>query len=750
MEILCYLAGTIFFYTKSVYSLIFVCLCLFFKANWKIIIWFALAWAMAFIHQIIIADQGMPESKVIQKAEIEGSVTSIPIDKTTKTQFEFALDNFNGKPAQAAILLSCYQKCPVFRIGQRWRFMVKLKQPENLGNPGHFDYQGLLASRHIQWTGYLKNGKYWQLPASDSTFNLLAIRNKLAGSLTGGFSSKEALGITQALTLGITTNLGQKQWDLFRRTGTTHLMVISGSHIVLVAGLLYWLVYWLWSRSSRLCLYKPSAQAAALIAVLAAIAYALIAGFAVPTQRSLIACLIVSVRHFVSRRYTGWQAWRYGLLIILLTEPHAVLSAGFYLSFLAVAILFAISQRLDCGTVKKAIGIQAACLFGLMPFTLYWFSYGALNGFFANLVAIPLVGYIIVPFALFGLLVNQIVTLPVVLLPVDYAIKWLMIFLQWIDQYEKLNFNYPVTTVFLLFALMTAMAVLCFLPLRAFILPALITLGAAAMPAKLSIRPGEARVDVLDVGQGLAIAVSTAHHTLIYDTGVKFYQGSDMAQLVILPYLENIGINKVDKIVISHPDLDHRGGLSSLQQKFPKAELVVDNVAFYRQGSNCHQYPAWQWDGIHFQFLPIKQAFRDKNNSSCVLTISNQSGSILFTGDIEKYAENYLSATYGQKLAAEVLVVAHHGSKTSSTPAFIHNVAPRYAIISAGFDNRYHFPHAQTITTLQEQGSAIYNTMDCGMVTVRLTRASIEKPKCYKQLRAIKPKLPNYLIKKVY
>ena len=732
MEILCFFAGVAFFYIKSPYPLLFVAIALVFNARWYVIVWFIAAMMWACGHQWWISDYGMPDAEVIQKANILGTVLSIPTSDFSKTQFQFSIQRLNGKSVHAIALLSCYNHCPTFKTGQTWQLQVKLKVPKNLGNPGSVDYQGGLSARHIGWTGYLKRGNNVLQDEPIKKSRILSLREQLSATLKQTMPEQKSRGVVEALTLGITTNIDKSQWDLFRRTGTTHLMVISGAHISLVAGIAYWLLKKLWSLSARLCLFRPAAQMAGMGALIVVFGYSLLAGFAVPAQRALIVCFFVMLRHFLSRRFTAWQAWRYALLAVLIFEPHTVLLSGFYLSFIAVAILIASSQRIRQQGIKKAFYLQIACLLGLMPLTLYWFSYGAVNGLVANLIAIPLVGYVLVPLSLISLFLAQVFALPSLMLPVTVVIKTLLLYLGWIDKFAMVNLSFSLIAILSVFALMLGSMLLFFIPLRIFF-PASITLLVVALfPGYPHIKKGDAHIAVLDVGQGLAVVITTATHTLIYDTGMKFYQGGDMAKMAIIPYLETLGIKKIDMIIISHPDLDHRGGLPSLVEKYPIKELVVDNVPFYKRGNNCHQYPDWEWDGVSFRFFPIKAMFRDKNNSSCVLQISNNAGKILLPGDIEKLAENYLVSTYKKELASDYLVVAHHGSKTSSSLPFIKQVSPRFAIISAGFDNRYHFPHQQTINTLSKQNSRIFNTTTCGMATITLsTNKQIEQPTCY-------------------
>lgn len=731
MEILCFFAGIVFFYTKSLYALLFIIIALFLKANRSIIYWFLLALLWAGIHTWLVADQGMPNSQVIQHATLLGTVDSIPVRNKTKTQFQFTIRELNAHPVKASILLACYDHCPLFKSGQHWRLQAKLKKPVNLGNPGSLNYQRDLNARHIDWTGYIKKGNNTLIADSSEAVNLLVLREHLAEKLEPILPKKDALGIAQALTLGITTHLDTSLWDLFRRTGTTHLMVISGSHIVLIAGLIYWLMSCLWSCSSRLCLKFPAMQVASIASFIVAVIYTLLAGFGVPAQRSLIACFFVLLPHFLSQRFTVWQAWRYALLAVIIYEPHTVLQSGFYLSFIAVAILISVSRRIPYKGIRQVIGLQLACLFGLMPFTLFWFSYGAINGLLANLVAIPIVGYVLVPLSLLALIVAQFSTSLWLAIPLNLAIEVLLTFLQWVDNFSGINLILSLTNILSMFALMLVIFILFFIPLRSLFPAIFILFISVCYPGYPRVKENEAQIDVVDVGQGLAMVIRTANHTLIYDAGVKFYQGGDMAQMAIIPYLTTLGIHKIDKIVISHPDLDHRGGLESLEEKYPSTELVVDNVKFYHRGENCHQYPEWNWDGVAFRFLAIKQAFRDKNNSSCVLQISANDKTILLTGDIEKLAEHYLVNTYQNQLAANTLIVAHHGSKTSSSPDFIKAISPQFAIISSGFDNRYHFPHQQTLTTLADFNIKIFNTATCGMVTYVLNSNKLALPSCY-------------------
>lgn len=734
MGILCFFAGIAFFYSQSLYTLLIVFCGLLFKAGWGILFWFLAACLWSWLHQHVIAEKNMPLTPVIQHALITGRIVSIPAVNADKTQFQLALTAMNDKPARALILLNCYQRCPEVHAGESWQFLAKLKRPVNLRNPGAFDYRRWLAARHVSWTGYLKSGRPLLLKQAPAD-KLLVVRENLAQKLMLSMPKGDELGIVQALTLGVTHQMRSDLWDLFRRTGTTHLMVISGAHIGLVAGFCMGFTQWLWRRSGRLCLFCPAQQAGSLAGMLAAFIYALLAGFGVPAQRSLVGTVLLLSRYWLSRPFTTWQAWRYGLLLVLLYEPHAVLLPGFYLSFMAVAVLIITHHRYRLTGIRQTLALQLACLTGLMPVTLYCFGYGAVNGLLANLLAIPLVSFILVPLSLISLIITCFVPSVWLMMPLIGTIKLLLLYLRWIDSFALVNLQFGLQDITTVVMVLLVLGLLLALPLK-IIWPALFCMVlAVSVPKPSRLEKGEARIDVLDVGQGLAIVVSTRGHHLIYDTGMKFFHGSDMGKLAVIPYLQAMNIPRVDKIIISHPDLDHRGGLESIEERYPGAELLVDRVDFYHRGQSCHDYPDWEWDGIRFHFFPVLQQFNDKNNSSCILAISRENHRVLLTGDIEKKGEDYLVQAYSDSLRASVLVVAHHGSKTSSSPAFIQRVKPRFAIISAGFDNRYHFPHAQTLMTLKNAASQVLNTMDCGLVRMFLRDKGASQPVCWAEQR---------------
>lgn len=731
MEVLCFYAGLAFFYINQRYPLLLLFCFLYFRPKLKLVVWFLAAILWAVFHQYLTSASGMPKERVIQKANLVGQIASIPNMSDEVVQFTFAATVLNGHKIDAAIALSCYNHCPVLHAGQYWRLVAKLKRPRNLGNPGAFDYVGWLNTKHIQWTGTVRKNSFQFISYSRVDLWLLQLREYFCQKMASLSQNEHTVGIIQALTLGVNHQISKSQWELFRHTGTTHLIDISGAHIALIAGGIFYLVRLLWSYSSVLCLYWPAPTAASVVVLLITLVYTLLSGFAVPAQRAFLACFFMLFRYFYHQRVFIWQAWRYALLLVLLIEPHAVLMPGFYLSFMGIAIIVSVNQRISASGYLKNFLLQLACIAGMMPLTLFWFSYGAVNAIIANLFAIPWVELWIVPLGLIIMILPNSIISQWMMLILNYSILILMTALHWIDRFSWMNLTTSLQHVTSVVALTLLPCIVLFFRIRALFVPTLIMAVLAIVPSKLNVKHGHAQIDVLDVGQGLAVVINTAHHVMLYDTGVQFYRGSDMGKMVIIPYLKSIGTKIIDSIVISHPDLDHRGGLLSIEAQFPVKRLIVDEPSFYRRGYSCHEYSNWEWDGVKFRFLPIYQ-LTNKNNHSCVLQVSTKSQQILLTGDIEKSAELDLVNRFHHMLKSTYLLIPHHASKTSSTSTFINEVSPQYAIVSYGFDNRYRFPHPQAIQAYHQQQIPIFNTVDCGMITISLnTSKVIEKPKCY-------------------
>lgn len=718
MEIFCFIAGVLFFYTKNIFSVFFFICFFIYKPKLRMILIFILAFFWGMLHEMLIFNNDILPAKGDVTLKILGDIISIPNKDDNKVQFQF-----KPKNSRSLILLSCYKNCDDYKVGQEWEFLAKLKKPRNLHNPGNFDYESFLKINHIQYLGIIKTGVL--INDRMPKYFLLNLRTNFANNLNKFNVHNNTLGIVQALSLGISNNISKELWSLFRKTGTTHLMVISGAHIGFVAWFVFIVVRYVWSRFGSLNLIIPSIRIASVIALVLVFMYSLLAGFSSSIKRAFIACLFLLAKNFMQVNFSVWQAFRYALIIIVILEPHSSLKPGYYLSFIAVAILIIMNKYTLTSGLYKNIYLQICCLFGLMPFTLFWFSYGSINGFFANLLAIPLVGFIIMPLALVASIIAQVFDTHYLFYILDNIVELFLKYLKFVDSFAFVNIDDSVS-VYTALTFVFILSLFLLRVVKVFYLPLVILICSIFSPKTNKIKLGDAKIDVLDVGQGLSVLIQTSSHNLIYDTGAKFYHGSDMGKLAIIPYLQTLGIKKLNAVIISHPDIDHRGGLNSIESVYHIDKLIVNNPDYYKRGEGCHQYKDWVWDGVLFHFYPIANKYK-KNNYSCVLQVKNTKTAVLLTGDIEAPAENYLSNTYSIKLKSKFIIVPHHGSKTSSTNDFLQQVQPSFAIISYGYDNKYKFPHKLTIDTYKKNNITMLDTVRCGMISINLNQ---DTPKC--------------------
>lgn len=532
-------------------------------------------------------------------------------------------------------------------------------------------------------------------------------------------------------------NLDDSHWQLFRSTGTGHLMAISGLHVGMVAALFYALTLLLWKRSAFLCLHVAASRAASFSSIVAAFFYTMLCGFAISSQR---ACVMISSfmlggmfnkTNFLEHRFV------LALLFVLLLNPLSLYMTGFYLSFFVVLILLYFRKTKESAQsivsiIKRATRIQSIILLLLTPLNLYLFDYVSLASLPANLIAIPLMSLIILPLCLITLSLSVFwgFAAKKAALVVGFMFKFLFAYFLFLSSIPYLRIPISITYLWQLL-LMTAVL---WLLLRIKQMPgkclALVLLTTVIFyPIKETLSPNFANITVLDVGQGLAIIVKTSRHLLIYDTGMQYRSGFDMGAAVLIPYLKHHGIKVIDKVIISHEDIDHRGGLESLSRILKIKEIIRNDRS---QHIHCHHYPHWYWDGVRFEFLTINTFPGNDNDNSCVLRVSNGVQSILLPGDIEKKAEYKLVKSYGRALKSTLLVVPHHGSKSSSSSLFLKNVSPSYAVISTSQFNHYHFPHKKIVQRYQRNHIQLFNTAVCGQLDWIMTYdKSNEKPKCY-------------------
>ncbi|MCK9381797.1 MAG: DNA internalization-related competence protein ComEC/Rec2 [Sulfuritalea sp.] len=508
-------------------------------------------------------------------------------------------------------------------------------------------------------------------------------------------------------------------------------MSISGLHITMFAGLAYALINWLWRRSAKLPLRLPAQHAAAAGGFLAAFLYCLLAGFAVPAQRTLYMLGVVAAARLWGREVAASRVLLLALLLVLLLDSWAVLAAGFWLSFGAVALLFHIgSGRLGPAHWLIEWGrAQWAVTLGMLPALLALFQQFSLVSPLANAVAIPVVSLVITPLVLAGALPF----LDPLLLLAHLLTTWLMAFIDWLAGLPLAMWQQAAPPPW---AVLLALAggVWLLLP-RGF--PAR-WLGLLAFLPLLTVvpprpAPGEAEVTVLDVGQGLAIHVQTATHDLLFDAGPAFSADADSGNRIIAPYLRAMGVRRLDLLVISHADKDHEGGAASVLAALPvtilKSSLPFEHVLSAQPVPQepCHDGDGWNWDGVRFAMLHpgAEPLSRKTNDVSCVLRVTAGGRSLLLTSDIEAVSETALLERHSAGLRSAAMTVPHHGSRTSSTPEFIAAVAARDVIFPVGYRNHYGHPKQDVVARYVQSGARMHRTDFDGAVAVGLGSGGI-------------------------
>ena len=538
---------------------------------------------------------------------------------------------------------------------------------------------------------------------------------------------KPYAGVLVALAIGDQRAIPADQWQIFTRTGVNHLMSISGLHVTMVSGLIFALAYGLWRRSARLVLRLPARKAAVIAGVTAALSYTLLAGFEVPAQRTLYMLVVMAVALWLNRLSSASAVLSVALLVVVLIDPWAVLAAGFWLSFGAVGVILYVSVG-RVGTPHWLVTwaqVQWAVTLALMPALLALFQQVSVISPVANALAIPLVSRVVVPLTLVGML-----------LPFDGVLQlahllmaWCTLALEWMSNLPAAVWQQHAPPGWTVVVAVAGAAILLLprgFPMRWTGLAAFLPLFLAAPPP---LAEGELQLTVLDVGHGLAVAARTRNHALLFDTGPAFGPQADSGNRMIVPYLRAAGVKALDVMIVSHDDIDHYGGASSVLQAMPVAQLLtslpdLDPLRFEAEKTaRCFAGQNWEWDGVRFDMLhPTRESYDDAsikdNNRGCVLRIVTRTGAALIPADIEARAEQQLLASSREQLRAQVLIVPHHGSKTSSIPEFVRTVDPRIVIYPVGYRNRFNHPHVDVEERYLRQGSHVYRTDRDGALTL--------------------------------
>lgn len=615
---------------------------------------------------------------------------------------------------------------PILRVGDRWLFTVRLKKPWGLRNPGGFDYERWLYARGIVATGSIRSQPPPQRLAEAERYPLDRYRQRIADRFTQQLSGNPYAGILIALTVGEESGVTPWQWDVFNRTGVGHLMSISGSHIGLIAGLAFALAWGLWGRFPTLALRWPATRVAGLAALISAGVYTLLSGGAVPAQRSLLMAAVAMLALIAMRPAAPGRILALTLLVVLIVDPDAPMGVGFWLSFGAVAaILYSVSGRWrERRRFGQTVNLQLDITLALLPLTLLFFQQFSIVSPLANLIAIPWVGCTVLPLSLLAALLTpfsdvlQSATLHLAAL----TMEGLWHVLRWLDQWPGIVLYRPAPPLWTLAFALPGIALWLAprgLPGRWLGMPLCLPL---LWPPAAAPMPGGFWFTLLDVGEGLATVVRTSHHTLIYDTGRRLGTTLDTGRAVLAPFLRYQGATQVDLLIVSHADSQHTGGVRSLRELFPVARILTSapGQTPIDGAEPCQAGQSWEWDGVRFQMLhPPPNGFSG-DDASCVLKVQGAAGRVLLPGDIETGAEMTLVKTYGDELAAEVLVAPHQGRRNLSMPAFLKAVQPRYILFATGYRNRYGYPRSETVALYQATGAVLLDSSYEGALTFRL------------------------------
>lgn len=671
---------------------------------------------------------------------VVGTVSSLPERGRRYLKFDLNVEqvSFRGRTVDfaARVRLRWYEAPPQvidrLKAGSRWRLRMRLKQPHGYYNPGGFDYEAHLYREGVRATGYIRRSTDNARLGWSRGWAIQPLRQVLRDRLERSLEGTRYPGMLKALALGDRSAISEKRWDTLRRTGTSHLIAISGLHVGFAAGIGALLGLWL---GRTVTLFRGSVAAPRVAAVGGlgvAFVYAAVSGFDVPAQRAFMMAAVFLLGMLCRRHVWNVRGLCLALAVVLIANPASVHDPGFWLSFSAVALILAWLARREPGApggkVLEAAKVQCLLSLALVPVVAAFFGTVSLVSAPANMLAVPVVMFAVVPLCLMSVVLVaaglEAAAGPLLGLA-DGVLALLWVALEWL---AGLEFGSVPLQLEVWQALVMLGGILWLLVARTrarlWGLACGLVLLAPTPPAPA---PGEFRVTALDVGQGLSVVVETARHTLVYDTGPRYPGGFSLAETVVAPYLRSRSTPVIDTLIISHGDNDHRGGFEDLRAAFP-VRRVLSSVAGELGGAEyCRRGQRWAWDGVDFEILhPDTERPPPHNNASCVLRIDGPHGSVLLTGDIEAEAEAAVLRAPAATLRSDVLLVPHQGSKTSSSPALIERVAPRWAVVAAGYRNRYGHPHPEVVARYRKRGIPFINTAWSGAVITRVTRRGIE------------------------
>jgi len=687
--------------------------------------WFCAGYAWAWLHAAAALAGTLPAALDGEVIRVEGVVASMPVAGPHRTRFLLDVERCHSLqrdwPFRGRLRVDDYTGTVRPDAGDRWRLALQARWPRGQSNPGGFDIEGWLLRNGIAGTARVIAVPSNARLSARAAHPLQSLRQALRAGVRAALPASRERDLVIALLLGERAGLQEAERAVLRRTGTAHLLAISGLHVGLVAAAAYLLV------GRALTLRPPwrgsPPRIAALAALAAAIAYAALAGWSLPTRRAVVMVAVVTLLRLRGVR-CGWpDLLAVTLAALAICDPLSLLAPGLWLSLAAVLFIAAT----DSGRLRRrplawrALRVHCVLAFAMAPLIALLFGEVSLIAPLANLVAVPALGALL-PLILAGGALLGFGAEPAAALlgPAAFGLDVLWRYLEWLADLPLASAPVVAGQASVLAAGAVA-AALALAPAGLGLRPLAAAWVAAALllPAPRPPR-GEFALHVIDVGQGLSVLVETASHALLYDTGPSFRSGGDMAGKVVLPLLRTRRLGRLDLLVVSHSDDDHAGGTETLLAGYPIARVMAGPEAARPGARICRRGLRWRWDDVQFRILhpgagdgPPLSA----NDRSCVLAISGRGARALIAGDVEAAAEARLVERHGAGLAAEVLVAPHHGSRTSSTPAFLAAAAPRFVIVSAGARNRYGLPHPQVLARYRALPAQVSLTAADGMVS---------------------------------
>lgn len=672
-------------------------------------------------HQLRLAER-LPMDLEGQRVLIEGRVAGLPEATATGWRFELAAVRLVDTGQPLPLTRAQWFRGDPVAVGELWQFEAVLRRPRGMSNPGAFDYESWLFAQGIGALASIRSGERLDVPrnATLSTFRD-GVRDRLATRLDAAAPSSRVL----AVIVGDRSVLSRTDWDLMQATGTSHLMVISGLHV----GMLAAAVFLLFTVLGRLGLNParwPRLWVAAAPAIVVAALYAGLAGFAVPTQRALLMVVLALLARLLYRQPSPWTLWLGALVAVTLFEPAAPLRAGFWLSFMAVAtLIYGLAGRLRVeGIWARWVRPQWVIFIGLWPWLLLWGMPGSLIAPLVNVVAIPWVALLVVPLALLGAVLALLLDSGWVLSLAAWSLDGLFLALgQIARELEPVRRPFPGWTGWLIG--MAGVLVLLSPLARQLWLPASACLAVLLLPASERPAEGQSWVTFLDVGQGLSVLVQTRDHALLYDAGARLHTGFDLGEAVVVPALTARGISRLDMLLLSHADNDHAGGAPAVNRQLRPLRVLAgqhEDLPIELKASACNPGEHWVWNGVRFEILYAAPPPAPPNERSCVLMVRSGDAGVLLTGDLGIRGEYQM---LGLDLAAEVLLAPHHGSRSSSSYAFIRAVNPAWVVFSSGHRNRYNHPHPQIVDRYRELGVEPVYTSRSGALRFALGPAGV-------------------------